>query len=214
MRTWHSAAIFNVLGIFILKINCTSFKVELISLASSWFWPFSGLSLVLQGASVSSSQSTLSTAKPIWTAPVPAAPHQPLSSVWEDSASAPTARMGNLTASLAAPQSQRAAHYQTTSQRFLFRSCHTFTWAVPKIPPTWMCSASTILSISSTWRPTCPTCSNMKGTSSTSRSPSLITGARTSHSFSPRPFHSLVSRWRMLSTVLIISESAHSFLDY
>lgn len=105
--------------------------------------------LILQGASTSSSQSTPSTVRPIWTAPVPAAPHQPPCSASEDSASAQTVLTGNRTASRAAPQSLRAAPSPTTSQRSPSRSCHTFTWAVPKTPPTWMCSANTTSSTSS-----------------------------------------------------------------
>lgn len=199
LQTWHSDRTLPVVTFFIPLALCS-------------YWPFSGLSHVLQGASTSSSRSTPSTARPIWTAPVPAAPHRPLSSVWEDSASAPTAQTANLTASRAAPQSPRVAPYPATSQHFPSRSCRTFTWAVPKTPPTWMCSASTISSTSSTWRPTCPTCSNTKGTSNTSRSPSLITGARTSLSFSPRPFHSLVSKREENSVFVCASIMLQIFL--
>lgn len=150
--------------------------------------------MVLQGALASSSQSTQSTARPIWTVPAPAAPRRLLSSVSVDSASALTAQTANQTASQAAQQSLRVAHFPTTSQHFLSRFCRISTWAVPKTPPTWTCSASTTSSTSSTWRQTCPTCSNMRGTSNTNRFPSRTTGARTSRSFSPRPFHSLVSK--------------------
>lgn len=176
-----------------------SFAGHLVGVSSQSVWSVSQYSfvhslMVLQGALTSSSQSTQSTARQIWTVPAPAAPRRLLSSVWADSVSAPTAQTANQTASQAAQQSLRVAHFPTTSQHFLSRSCRISTWAVPKTPPTWTCSASITSSISSTWRQTCPTCSNTKGTSNTNRFPSRTTGARTSRSFSLRPFHSLVSK--------------------
>lgn len=128
---------------------------HLVGVSSQSGWSVSQYSfihsfIIFQGALTSSSQSTQSTARPIWTVPAPAAPRRLLSSVWADSASAPTAQTANQTASQAAQPSLRVAHFPTTSQHFLSRFCRISTWAVPKTPPTWTCSASTTSSTSST----------------------------------------------------------------
>lgn len=107
---------------------------------------------IFQVASVNSRPSVRLCAKPTWMARPTAVPLLPRSWASVGCASALTPRTSSLisTGIRAAPQTRTAARYPTRIPPSLWRSCRTFTWAVPRTPLTLMCWRSTGSSISST----------------------------------------------------------------
>ncbi len=87
-----------------------------------------------------------------------------------------------------------AALFPTPSPRSPWRSCRICIWAARKTPRTWISWRSLASSTSWTWPLIFLTCSRTLGSSSTSRFPSPITGAKISHSFSQKPSALLVSK--------------------
>lgn len=149
---------------------------------------------LLQVGLWSSTQSTQSTARPSWTALVPAPRLRSRSWGSGISGSARIAPTESPTGSRAAPQSPRRVPSPATSLPSPSRSYPTYTWVAPKTPPTSTFWASITSSTSWTSHPTSPTCSSTTATSGTNRSPFRTTGVRTSRSSSRRPYHSLVSK--------------------
>ncbi len=127
----------------------------------------------------------------------PAAVHRPPRSwVSEGSGSAPTPQTSSRTSTetQSVPPTRTAALFPTPSPHSPWRSCRICIWAARKTPRTWISWRSLASSTSWMWPLIFLTCSRTPESSSTSRFPSPITGARISHSFSQKPSALLVSK--------------------